>query len=238
VQHEEGDVTDWREVTVANERTHHVRAGKPIYAARFEEVLSFHEPGLAAVRLGTQGWHITPDGLPAYERRFMRTFGFYEGRAAVVGAEGSHHVLADGRDLYPTRHAWCGNFQGGRCVVCELEGGYKHICLDGSDAYSARWRYAGDFREGTAVVMNADGLSTHIDAAGTLVHGRWLLDLDVFHKGLARARDARGWMHVDRSGKPIYEARFEAVEAFYNGRARAALNDEPVVIREDGSVLV
>jgi hypothetical protein len=30
-------------------------------------------------------------------------------------------------------------------------------------------------------------------------HERFL-DLDTFHGGFARARDRRGWMHVDRSG--------------------------------------
>jgi hypothetical protein len=36
----------------------------------------------------------------------------------------------------------------------------------------------------------------------------------------ARARDTKGWHHVDASGKPAYARRFTAVEPFYNGQAR------------------
>lgn len=53
-----------------------------------------------------------------------------------------------------------------------------------------------------------------------IVHGKWFLDLDVFHKGYARARDMEGWMHIDAEGLPKYSRRFAAVEPFYNGQAR------------------
>ena len=184
-------MSPWQAARVAPDRTHHVTEGAPSYPARFDEVLAFHAPGLAPVRLDDAAWHIDAHGAPAYARRFQRTFGFYEERAAVVGADGWHHILPDGTDQYPERYAWCGNYQGGRCTVREAGGAYVHLDREGRPAYAARWRYAGDFREGVAVVQGAEGRSTHIDVQGSPLHGRWFLDLDVFHKGFARARDER-----------------------------------------------
>ena len=89
MQHEEADghvTDDWREYRIAPGGSHHVCDGKPVYAARFIEVLKFHAPGLAPVLDASGAYHITPGGQPAYESRYVRTFGFYEGRAAVHSA--------------------------------------------------------------------------------------------------------------------------------------------------------
>ena len=229
----------WRDLTVAPAATHHLAAGAPAYAERFDEVLKFHAPGLAPVLRAGAAWHIHPDGRAAYAQRFRRTFGFYEGRAAVIDDNGWHHVLASGEDAYPQRYDFCGNFQDERCTVREHDGAYLHIALTGKPAYAQRWRYAGDFRDGIAVVQAADGLSTHIDCDGGLVHGRWFLDLDVFHKGFARARDESGWMHIDREGQPRYTRRFAAAEPFYNGQARVERCDGGLeVIDESGAAVV
>ncbi|MCE9635763.1 MAG: hypothetical protein K8T90_08665 [Planctomycetes bacterium] len=215
-------MTDWRITKVAQDGTHHLFEGRPIYAARFREVLKFHAPGLAAV-LGDDGaWHIDVDGCSAYSERHVRTFGFYEDRAAVEGADGWFHVLPDGSPLQADRYSWCGNFQEGRCVVRDAGGRYFHVALNGGDAYAERHLYAGDFRDDAAVVRHrADGLCGHIDPSGHQIHGTRLLDLDVYHKGYARARDPAGWFHVDRAGRPAYARRFFGVEPFYNGTALA-----------------
>src|SRR5688500_15967431 len=63
--------------------THHVLDDAPLYSVRFDDVLSFHEPGLAAVRAGMEAFHVRADGSAAYARRFLRAFGFYEGIATV-----------------------------------------------------------------------------------------------------------------------------------------------------------
>ena len=55
----------WQQTRIAPETSHHILNGQPLYAARFDEVLSFHEPGLAAVRVGDQAWHINSAGFPA-----------------------------------------------------------------------------------------------------------------------------------------------------------------------------
>ena len=142
-------------------------------------------------------------------------------------------------NLSAARFGWCGNFQGGRCAVRELDGGYLHVTPEGKPAYDARWRYAGDFRDGAAVVQSGDGRSTHIDPRGEPVHGVRFLDLDVFHKGRARARDEDGWMHIDETGRSVYARRFAAVEPFYNGQARVERFDGGLeVIDEAGRRVV
>ncbi len=229
-----------RETRISPCGSHHLDGqGRPMYAERFDEVLKFHPPGLAPVLRAGVAWHIREDGRPAYERRFLRTFGFYEGRAAVESEDGWHHIDVCGRDAYAERHAWCGNFQQARCPVRGDDGLYFHIGPDGVAIYGARWRYAGDYRDDVAVVQAEDGLSTHIDLHGGLLHGRWFVDLDVFHKGYARARDNDGWMHVDQTGRPIYARRFAVVEPFYNGQARVECFDGSLeVIDESGQKLV
>ena len=229
----------WRRSRVAPEGTHHVIAGEPLYGRRFRAVLPFHEPGLAPVEDETGAHHISSDGIPAYEERFLRTFGFYGGLSAVVAPAGWHHIRPDGSLLYGERYAWAGNFQGGRCAVRESSGNYLHLDTDGEPAYTERYRYAGDYREGSAVVQRDDGLSIHIDAEGRTVHETAWLDLDVFHKGFARARDRHGWTHIDRAGRSLYEDRYAMVEPFYNGQARVeGHNGRRLVIDEGGREVI
>lgn len=230
---------DWTKLSVSADGTHHLYQGRSSYTERFDEVLKFHAPGLAPVRRHGHAWHIHPDGQAAYARRFMRTFGFYEGLATVVSGNGWHHIDHTGKDAYPGRHAWCGNFQEGRCTVRTRDGRYQHLLPDGSSLAASTWRYAGDYKDGICVVQHDDGRSTHLDATGLLLHRRWFLDLDVFHKGSARARDEGGWTHIDLDGLPRYARRFATVEPFYNGQARVERLDGGLeVIDEHGDTLV
>ncbi len=229
----------WQDLTIAPEQTHHLKNGHPAYKARFVQVLKFHPPGLAPVQDVSGAYHIRPTGRAAYEERYTRTFGFYEGRAAVQANDGWFHILANGQPLYSGRYAWCGNFQGGCCTVRHPGGLYFHLRPNGEVAYTQRYRYAGDYRDGVAVVQREDGLHTHINTEGLQVHGRWFLDLDVFHKGFARARDDNGWHHIDINGQSIYSNRFAAIESFYNGHARVENFDGSLlVINETGETVV
>lgn len=235
-------MVDLRTRVAACGRFHEDMSGVPLYTAQFDEVLPFHADGaggvLAPVRFGEDAWHIRPNGTPAYAARYRRCFGFYEGRATAIDAGGWLHIDATGAPISRLRYAFAGNFQGGRAVVCDLDGHYLHIDPDGRHANLGRWLYCGDYREGVAVVQRADGLHGHVDLAGMPLHDRWFEDLDVFHKGFARARDEGGWYHIDRSGRAIYPARFAMVEAFYNGCARVERFDGALlVIDQDGKVL-
>lgn len=230
---------NWRDLSVSPCGTHHECDGQPAYSGRFDEVLKFHYPGLAPVRLGNEAWHVREDGNAAYARRFIRTFGFYEGFAAVQTLDGWHHIFPDGSDGYTDRYDWCGNFQGGRCTVRLREGRYQHVFRDGSAVYPKTWAYAGDYKDGVCVIQNEAGLCTHLGLSGEPLHGNWFVDLDVFHKGFARAHDNDGWMHVDLCGEPLYARRFAAVEPFYNGQARVERFDGGLeVINEQGKMLI
>ncbi len=220
----------WQTFEVSPDQTHHLAEGAPAYSHRFQAVLKFHTPGLAPVSDHSGSYHIDADGNPAYPQRFIRTFGFYEGKAAVQSTDGWYHILPDGTPLYEGRYAWCGNFQQSRCAVKDLEGLYFHITQAGDRVYTASYSYAGDFRDGYAVVMNQLGLNTHINLYGHLLHGKQFLDLDCFHKGYARAQDEKGWFHINSRGEPLYTARYKNIEPFYNGVTRAEKKDGSLVL--------
>lgn len=224
---------------VSNCRTHHLGPnGAPLYPDRFNNALAFHSVEdrlIAAVKKGHHAWHIDISGCPIYPDRFLRTFGYYCGYAAVIAGPGWFHINPDGKPLYDQRYAFAGNFQQNIAVVCDAADTYFHIGLRGEPKYPQRWKYCGDYRDGYAVVQAANGFSSHIDEVGDFLHGKWFLDLDVYHKGFARARDRRGWCHIDRDGLPIYQERYMSVEAFYNGAARCECIDGAlVVINETG----
>ena len=64
-----------------------------------------------------------------------------------------------------------------------------------------------------------------------------VLDLDVFHKNFARARDGQGWHHIDIHGQPLYQDRYRNVEPFYNSQARVEGADGSLsVIGEAGEL--
>ncbi|KPA15429.1 O-methyltransferase family 2, partial [Candidatus Magnetomorum sp. HK-1] len=81
--------------------------------------------------------------------------------------------------------------------------------------------YAGDYKYGIAVVINENGLSTHIDTKGEPIHGKYFLELDVYHKGYAIAKDEHGYFHINKQGKEIYSSRYVKIEPYYNNRAVA-----------------
>jgi len=211
----------WQDITVSSCETFHLLKGEPLYIQRYSHVMKYHEPGLAPVKNGNNAFHIDTQGIPAYLNQFIETFGFYEGLAAVKNEEGWFHITSKGKELYSARYDWCGNFQEGFCSVKNKTTGlYFHINREGQEAYQQQYHYIGDFKEGSAVVCNELALHTHIDYQGNFTHGKWFLDLDVFHKGFARAKNEKGWFHINKSAKPLYRERYLMIEPFYNGKAR------------------
>jgi len=214
--------------------------GNPLYEARFDEVLAFHKVGkrwIAPVKLGAEAFHIDTDGFPIYSQRFHRCFGFYHDLAAVVGEDGWYHIDESGSALYSQRYEFTGNYQEKVCVVMDAAGQYFHLNAIGEPAYDSRWQYCGDFRDGIAVVQADNGLSTHIRPDGYLLHDTWFSDLDVFHKGYARAKTRQGWCHVDKQGHAIYPERYASVEPFYNGFARCETDDGAMLIIDESGQL-
>lgn len=81
----------------------------------------------------------------------------------------------------------------------------------------------------------------HIDEDGARMHRPGeLLDLDVFHKGFARARDARGWFFIgmDTGADAMKPAgtRYAQLEPFYNGAAAATRRDGVRVLLSDDTL--
>lgn len=220
---------------MAIDGTHHLVDGEAAYENRFEYVEKFHEPGLAPVKDESGAYHIRMDGSPAYSRRFLRVFGFYDSRAAAISEDGWHHILPDGSDSYPERYSWVGNFQEGLCTVRDYDGFYLYLGQNGSRNSQKKHLYAGDFKDGMAVVREDNGLCTHIDKEENPIHNNRYLDLDVYHKGYARACDSQGWFHIDLRGKQAYARRFSEIEPFYNGFALVKdSSDGTGVINEKG----
>ena len=222
---------------------HHLSAqGNRLYLNEFDKVLPFHNSEhnkqLAPVKCNNQAWHILLDGSPAYEERFDETFGFYCGLSAVIKTGKWFHIHSDGSPAYPESYSFAGNFQQDVSVVCDDKNQYFHIDKTGKPLYQSVWRYCGDFRECSAVVQSDKGLNTHILSNGKFLHEQWFLDLDVYHKGYARAKDQEGWHHIDGLGREVYSARYANIEPFYNGCARVEAHCGSIlIIDEIGNVI-
>lgn len=210
----------WKDVVVSDCGRYHKVNDEPLYEKRFERVLKYHEPGLAPVVDEEGAYHIDINAVPAYSGCFQKTFGFYEGLAAVEEQERAFHIYPTGDRPYDHHYLWCGNFQEGRCVVRDVEKEYFHIDCHGVPTYERRYRYVGDYKDGVAVAYRtSDGKCTHIDLLGNPVHGQWFDYLDIYHKGFACAKDGSGWFHLDKAGQASYSERYIKVEPFYNGKA-------------------
>ena len=228
---------DWYLTSLASDESHHLLNDQPFYQKRFHKVLKYHAPGIAPVEDESGAYHIDTNGFPLYSERHIKTFGFYENRAAVMDADGWYHINTIGKPAYNSRYTWCGNFQEKACTVKEGSH-YFHIDLNGHRIYPESYCYVGDYREGYAVILDKRGLYTHIDQAGRLLHGKWFLGLNVFHKGLACAKDQEGWFHVDKQGSELYKRRFRSVENFYNTVAYAETHQGQILtINQNGETI-
>lgn len=226
------------ELKVSSCETHHLYNGEPFYPVRFHKVLKYHVPGLAPALDSTGAFHITLEGAPAYNERFKQTFGFYCSYAAVEAETGWLHINKDGNPLYEERYAWCGNFQEDLCSVRSHNGSYFHINTKGQRLYPEDYTYVGDFKDRIAAICREDGRSSHINAQGKLIHSKWYQQLDIFHKGYARARDEKGWFHVTKEGLSAYNQRYASIEPFYNGQAHAQTHDGAlVIVGETGEII-
>lgn len=110
---------------------------------------------------------------------------------------------------------------------------------DGDSVYSKRYHYAGDFKDGIACAKEENGLFRHINCEGQYLHNRLFLDLGIYHKGFAIARDEKGWHHINQQGDALYTQRYLLLEPFYNGQALATRFDlAKEVIDESGGVVL
>jgi len=206
-------------ISISTDGTHHVFKGSPLYERRFSMVMSFHEPGIAAVQDDSGAFYIDKLGRSIFGRTYMKAFGFYQGIAAGSDRTGWYHIDLNGNPAYETRFHWVGNFQEGLSTVRDDKDRYFHIHQDGSRAYSESYVYVGDFKYGIAVVYDDEGFAHHVKRDGAKFHGQRYNELGVFHKGFAVAKDEKGYFHINHHGTAIYEARWLWCEPFYNGIA-------------------
>jgi hypothetical protein len=201
--------------------------------------LKFHAPGFAPIKDETGAYHINRNGNPLYSERYIRTFGFYCNRAAVIQGKNWFHINEIGTRSYPQNYSWAGNFQENLCTVRDFGNYYFHIDLQGNRIYSENYLYAGDFKDCIACVKQSNRLFRHIDTKGDFINNKEFLDLGVFHKNFAIAKDKDGWFHIDKDGNEIYKHRFTAIEPFYNGFALVTQFDErKIIIDEKGDKML
>ena len=77
-------------------------------------------------------------------------------------------------------------------------------------------------------------LFKHINTEGRDLNGKLFVDLGVFHKNYATARDSIGWFHINKDGEQLYKERFRMVEPFYNGSAFVETNSKKKIIIDEG----
>ncbi len=233
---ERKDNSRWKEAVISKDRRYHILSGKPLYEEKFDEVMSFHEPGLAPAKLGKDWFHICGSGKRAYSATFDRAWGFYYGLAAVNKNGEAFHITPKGIPAYKERFSWVGNFQENVCAVRDIQGNYFHILPDGTRLYSETYRYVGDFKEGVAAVFSENGTSFHIDKEGAPIYSHRFQEVGQFHKGISPARDVTGAFHINKSGDRVYADVFSEVEPFYNGRAKVRTRDGRLItVDEEGN---
>ena len=225
-----------KDIRISDDGTHHLWNQRPLYPKRYILVQSFHTPGLASVEDETGSFFIDLEGNDVFEKRFVKSYGFYDGVAAVCDDSGWYHIDVNGNPIYQDRFEWVGNFQEGFCAVKSLSGRYHHIVSEGSPLYERRYRYVGDFKYGKAVVYDDDGTSFFIDSEGSEILKSNNLENQPYHKGYAVSRDSKGYHHTDVNGRPIYSQRYLMAEPFYNGRSLVQRKDMRLAIIDESGV--
>ncbi len=225
-------------IELSRDETHHIYNKMPLYDRKFETVLNFHPPGVAAVKDKSGAYHINIEGVELYKKRFLQTFGYYDGIAAVIDESGWYHIDLNCNQIYHERYNWVGNFQEERCPIRDKNKSYFHIKKDGTPVCTEKYKYCGDFKYGIAVTYTDDGFAQQIDKNGILIHDKKYDELGVYHKGFAIAKDNRGAFHIDKNGFELYKERFRWVEPYYNGFAFVCKhNGEKLIMDQQGETI-
>ncbi len=230
---------NWKTIKTSADNTQFIFNGKPIFNKTFIEVLKYHEPGIAPVKDSTGSYHIDSKGNELYHQRYVRTFGYYCNRAAVIDYNDWFHINEFGERIYYDSYSWAGNFQESLCSVRDKNDNYFYINLNGDRLNVHHYLYCGDFKDGIACVKTKSGVYKHINSNGEFINDKDFFDLGVFHKNFATAKDERGWFHIDINGNEIYSERYLSIEPFYNGFALVTKhNYSKSIIDESGKIII
>lgn len=230
---------DWRDIKVSEMGNSFIYNDGILFNREYDEVLKFHNPGIAPVKDESGWYHIDINGVEIYKERYNRTFGFYFNRASVIDESLWFHINEKGERLYTENYNWTGNYQEKVCSVRNLKNQYFHIDIDGNAIYKAKYKFVGDFKDGYACVKQLNGFYKHIDKQGDFINNKEFLDLGVFHKNYAIAKDEKGWHHIDKLGIELYKERYTMIEPFYNGFAVVdSSNGGKKIIDEEGIIVL
>jgi len=230
---------NWQNIRISNDNTYFQSGNTSLFDKVFIEVLKFHAPGIAAVKDESGAYHIDINGHAVYPERYARSFGYYCNRAAVIENDHWFHLNEKGEKLCQFDYSWTGNYQEDFCSVRDKNNYYFHIDLNGKKTYNENYVYCGDYKDGIACVRRQDGSYIHIDETGKPLNEKPFIDLGIFHKKFATARDFKGWHHIAKSGDQLYSERYLAVEPFYNGYALVTdFNLRKSIIDEEGFVVL
>ena len=201
-------------IRISSDGTHHVLNRKPLYKTRFLKVLSFHEPGIAAVLDKSGAYHINLKGVPIYNKRFKTTFGYYQRIAAVCDEEGYYHINQYGNPVYNQHYAWSGNYQETMVPICDLENNYFHLTKNGTLSLRDEFQICGRFQEWRCGCLRKKCFAHQINNHGVFINNRKYRSLWPFHKGFAIAEDCNGFFHINTNGEDAYSGDTNGLSLF------------------------
>ena len=151
-------------------------------------------------------------GAMIIKPRFMETFGFSDGRAAVsLDYEKCGYIDKTGTMVVKSRFADAGNFSQG-LAPASLDGyQYGFIDASGTMVIEPQFKYAESFSEGRARVQGfvrgpARGQWGYIDASGTSVIEPQFSDAAHFSQGLAAVELNGESCYIDKTGAMVWPA--------------------------------
>ncbi|WP_435276374.1 methyltransferase [Psychrobium sp. nBUS_13] len=194
-------------VLIGNKAWHIGEGGKAIYTPTFDRTFGFY-CDRAAVVDGANWFHITPDGLPAYNERYDFVGNFQQDVAVVCDKNGYYfHINKRGEPLYTNKWHYCGDFREGIAVVQDSNGLSTHINCDGEFIHSQWFLDLDVFHKGFARAKNSNGWQ-HINRAGKPIYTQQYASIEPFYNGFARVETFDGALHIiDEKGQFKRELR-------------------------------
>jgi hypothetical protein len=240
--------------------------GQVVIKPAFPQALPFSE-GRAAFSDGEKWGYIDTAGRTEVSPTFDWAGSYREGRAPVRMADRFGYVDLAGELAVEGRYELADEFREGRAVV-RRDGRYGYIDTGGTEVVEARYIWAGRFSEGLALVLGEDCfgyidpggemlLRLPMPSMPTLPSGmqekatdeeeealpdveEWqaLLDYRIFSEGLAPFEEEGRVGFIDREGRRVIEASFDAAEPFHEGMAAVKLGNKWGYIDKGGGTVI
>lgn len=206
--------------------------GSLIIQTKFDTAGDFQENGLAIVRVADKAGIIGQNGEFFVEPKYSDIYGFKEGKAIAMDAEGKFKVLDEsGRVLFENNN-YISEFTNGRANFAEGKGNdqwqYGYINLEGQEVIPAQFLSAGTFGGGKAVVQLPDKRYALIDLTGVILNTfpyEFVSDINEGMLFFKEKMDGKFGL-MEQSGKVVIYPKFDEVEGFKKGTAIVGLGDK------------